>query len=154
MRVLMSGIGIAIALACMLIGYHMPQTVMPLKNEQAEFMDMLQSFALVSLVVSVCLYIYISAYDEQRRILLEQSAELKKLMYTDTLTGIANRHAYYDESSQYSKNGSDVSIATGVAAWNEHRDMNFFELEKLADSFMYQDKSKHYREAGLDRRKR
>lgn len=103
LRVVMSCIGITISMACMLIGYYKPNLVIPLQNKEAEFFDMLQSFALVSIIICICMYIYIFSYDEQRVLLMKQSAELKKLMYTDVLTGIANRHAYYDDSRQRSE---------------------------------------------------
>lgn len=239
-RVLMAGVGVVVGLTCMLVGYHHPELVIPLKNEQAGFMDMVQSFAVVSIIVCLCLYIYISAYDEQRRLLLERSEELKRIMYTDALTEIPNRHAYYDDSKQYTENGykenlvlvamdvnglkrvndtkghaagdafiktsaavmvdayskygkiyrtggdefvailscenqeaerledilettikytnektdSSVSIAIGIAVWNKNQEKDFFELEKMADATMYQNKSKFYRESGMDRRKR
>lgn len=240
LRIIMSGLSILISVTCMLIGYHNPNLVLPLENEQSEFMDMLQSFALVSIIVCICLLIFIYAYDKQKQILLIQQKELKKFMYTDALTGIANRHAYYDDTRQYSEglfqenlilvamdvnglksvndskghaagdeliksaagimmdafskygkvyrtggdefmailfcedcdaekyadllstvtnyvNGkmdSDISIAVGVVTWKLNQDKNFFELEKMADVLMYQNKSKFYRESGIDRRKR
>lgn len=240
LRVIMSGIGILIFLVCMIVGYHYPQIIIPLKNEQMVFMDMVQSFALVSVIICVCLLIYIASYDRQREILEKQSVELKKAMNTDALTEISNRHAYYDATHRYMEEGyqenlvliamdvnglksvndskghaagdalikeaadimqdaygkygevfrtggdefiavlncddqmasklygtletvirytnekreSDVSIAAGIAVWNENRDKNFFELEKLADTIMYRNKSNYYRESGIDRRKR
>lgn len=240
LRIIMSGIGILIPIACMLLGFYRPDLVLPLKNSESEFLDMLQSFSIVSIIVCICLYIYISSYDRQRVILLKQSQELKEAMYTDALTGIANRRAYYDDTKKYSegeydeklvivaldvnglkmindskghaagdeliknataimldayskygkiyrtggdefiailscnneeaeklvdiitssaqnanaKNNTDISIASGVAAWSQNSDKNFFELEKLADYIMYQNKSKYYRESGIDRRKR
>lgn len=239
LRIIMPSICIVIAILCMLIGYYKPEFVVPLKNGQAEFLDMIQSFAIVSIVVFVCIYIYISAYDEQRQLLEKQSQELKKIMYTDALTGIANRHAYYNDSHEFAegayrenlvlvamdvnglkqvndslghaagdeliknaaeimvdayskygniyrtggdefvallycddkdaamiadimnttvkytneKNERNISIAVGVAVWKENKDKQYFELEKLADSIMYQNKSRYYRESGIDRRK-
>lgn len=239
-RIVMPIIFIIVAIACMLMNYFYPDMVIPLKDEQAEFFDMMQSFALVSVIVSICIYIYISAYDKQRQLLLKQSQELKKITYTDALTGIANRHAYYDASREFvdgeykndlilvamdvnglkvindsrghaagdeliknaaaimvdayskygtiyrtggdefiallmcedkdaqkieeimntaikytnEKNGSNISVAIGVAVWKDNSEKNYFELEKLADSIMYENKSRYYRESGVDRRKR
>lgn len=240
LRLIMSFIGIGVSATCFLIGYHVPAFVVPLENERIEFMDMLQSFILVSVIVCICLLIYISAYERQREELIKQSQQLKKAMFTDALTEIANRHAYYDATQVYTSEGykenlvlvamdvnglktvndtqghaagdvliksaaeiivdafgkygevfrtggdeflgvlscdnqtasklyeiletttryhnekkeSNVSIALGIAVWNVNKDIKFFELEKKADSDMYQNKNAYYKESGIDRRRR
>lgn len=240
LRVIMSCVSILIFGICIVVGYQYPELVTPLKNENAEFVDMFQSFVFVSIIACISLLIYIASYDNQRQILVKQSIELKKVIYTDALTGIANRHCYYNDvqvfsegvykeeivvvamdvnglkrvndneghaagdeliksaariiGNAFSKNGliyrtggdefmalltckagsqfdpcvalenatkdynanegTNISIAIGVAAWIENSDKSFFELEKMADAAMYKDKSRYYRETGLDRRKR
>ena len=47
-----------------------------------------------------------------------------------------------------------VSISLGYASHAEHPDAGIEELERLADTRMYEDKAKYYRESGHDRRQR
>ncbi len=239
LRRVMPVLCVAISIDCLLISHYYPDTVIPLASQDAEFWDLLQSYIIVSVVICISLMIYIASYDRQRKSLEQKSIELKRAMYTDSLTGIANRHAYYDDTNEFSdkfkenlvlvamdinglktvndteghaagdelikaatgimvdayagygkiyrtggdefvaildyencdaeklkdiidttiknqneKNGTSISIATGIAVWNDNRDKNYFELEKLADSVMYKNKSEFYKNAGRDRRKR
>lgn len=224
----------------MLIGHFYPETIIALANSNSEFWDMFQSFLVVSTVIFISLRIYLATYDKQHIAMLQNSAELKKAMSTDPLTGIANRHAFYEDSAQYmesnyvenlsvvtldinglksindtkghaagdeliisasnilvdafsefgqiyrtggdefvallfcndsvadrlpeileeqlksvnTKRETPIAIAIGVANWNANNSLSFFDLTKLADKNMYQNKSKYYRESGIDRRKR
>lgn len=47
-----------------------------------------------------------------------------------------------------------VAVSLGCAGIAEFPDASIEELEKIADQRMYEDKSRYYREAGIDRRKR
>lgn len=47
-----------------------------------------------------------------------------------------------------------VSLSLGVASRAEHPDASIEALEKLADTSMYEDKARYYRESGRDRRQR
>lgn len=101
-------------LACMCIGYLYPDTVKPLVGQHAEFVDQLQSFAIVCIFLTAILTIYITTYENQRRKLVEQGIELRNIMQTDALTGTFNRRAYYDEINLYS-NGKDADDLVLVA---------------------------------------
>ena len=96
--------------ACICIGEFYPKTVMALNGERAVFIDQLQSFSIVCICLTAMLIIYIITYDIQRKKLEEQSLEMKRIMYTDALTGMYNRYAYYDEISRY----TDYSTATDL----------------------------------------
>lgn len=45
-----------------------------------------------------------------------------------------------------------VSVSAGVIMRNDHPDASMFEISKLADRKMYEDKSRYYRRKGVDRR--
>lgn len=238
-RPILSFISILISCTCMVLGHYHPNLVTELAGEDAGFIDMLQSYVLVSITLTLSLMMYFISYDRQRRMLERKSNELKKTLNTDTLTGIPNRHAFYEDTAQYTesgvkenlvlvtldinglkkandteghsagdqlirgaatiltesfskygsiyrtggdefmalltctdeeagrleevlnaatimyneKNNSKVSIAIGVAAWNQNRELNFFGLEKMADVSMYRNKDDYYRKTGIDRRK-
>ena len=238
-RVIHPLLTIIIDAACMFVSYIHPEYVMPLADESASFYDMFQSYIIVSLMICICICIYLMTYDKQRVRLEEQQEELNKLINTDALTGVKNRHAYYNDIERYKdvapvKNlvlvildvnglkrvndtkghaegdalivaasnmisnvfegygtlyrvggdefmailncdddkayeleskldclrqdadktcGADVSVAAGFAVWNQNRSLNYFELEKLADTKMYQNKSAYYIKTGKDRRK-
>lgn len=240
LKILMSTIGIIISSVCMLLGQYHPELVEPLENSEAEFVDSFQSFLIVSIILCSSLMMYFASYDRQRRMLEKKSKELKKTLNTDTLTGIANRHAFYEDSAGYTegvirenlvlvtldinglktvndrsghaagdnlikataevlteafskygniyrtggdefvailscsdeeadrlsevlkaaiimhceKTGINVSVSMGIAIWNQNMEMNFFELEKLADANMYKNKNEYYHDSGIDRRKR
>ena len=238
-RIIMPAIDILICAACMLTGYLFPDFVMPLANHQAEFIDMIQSYVLVCIMICACLIVYLSTYDKQRTLLEQQRRELSMMMNMDALTGISNRRAYYERSNYHSVNGyqkdivvlamdvnglkkvndtlghsagdamiksaaniavkafsnygyifrtggdefmailtcsddiasnldiiltdtinnsseeseKSISMAIGVAIWNEDKNLNFTELEKLADSRMYKNKNEYYVKSGINRRK-
>lgn len=238
-RIVMPAIMILISSICMLVGYYNPDFVIPLENDSAAFFDSLQSYVVVSLMTCATLYAYLSTYDRQSRILEEQRAELQRMVYTDALTGIENRHAYYEKIGTYKeeepqknlvilsmdvnglkrvndtqghaagdayiqcaaeiikgsfekygnvyRTGGDefmavlfcedqekahleeilhksiaasesewakvISIAVGIAGWNDNRELSFFELEKLADRRMYENKRQYYQSSGIDRRR-
>lgn len=235
-RVIMPVIMIVISAICMLIGYYHPETVISLENDSAVFFDTFQSFIVVSFMLLATLCACLYTYDRQSKMLIEQREELRKMAFMDSLTGIPNRHAYYEAiykevnvkkdlvllamdvnglkkvndtdghaagdalikcaadimTAAFSKLGTvyrtggdefmaiifcedsetdklrgmlddairnssdeaaeDMSIALGIAAWNEEKDSTFFELERIADSRMYQNKSEYYKNSGVDRR--
>lgn len=238
-RFLMTSITILEDIACICIGYLWPETVKPLVGENSVFIDRLQSFAIACVCLTVILSIYITTYDNQRKKLEEKSAELKTMMMTDALTGVFNRHAYYEEVSEYKsgsksadlvlvamdvnglkkindqmghaagddyirtaaqvisqamgqyghifRTGGDefmallhcsaeearkfetrlseciaglnnewsdkMAIATGIVSWAEIYDVDFTEIEKIADKRMYENKAAYYRRNGIDRRR-
>ncbi|MBO5551348.1 MAG: GGDEF domain-containing protein, partial [Lachnospiraceae bacterium] len=47
----------------------------------------------------------------------------------------------------------EMSMSVGYAAYRDHENMSIDDLEKIADTNMYADKERHYREKGIDRRK-
>lgn len=237
-RVIMPSIAILICAICMLIGHLIPDFIIPLANPQAEFVDMIQSYVVVCILICACLIVYLSAYDKQRTLLEQQSTELSMMMNMDAMTGIANRRAYYKESNHYAANGytkdlvvvamdvnglkkvndtlghsagdamiqsaaniaseafsryghifrtggdefmailtcSDetatnlentlhetiknspdestrsITMAIGVAIWNQEKKLSFTDIEKLADSRMYENKNEFYVKSGIDRR--
>lgn len=98
--------------------------------------------------------IMVDAYSKYGKIYRTGGDEFVALLYCNDkdagmIEDIINTTIKYTNE----KNGRKVSIAVGVAVWKENKDKQYFELEKLADSIMYQNKSKYYRESGLDRRK-
>lgn len=116
-RLWMSSIVILEDISCICIGHFWPETVKPLVGENSVFVDQLQSFAIACVCLTMILSIYISTYDNQRKKLEEKSAELKTMMMTDALTGVFNRHAYYEEVSEYkneNKCGDLVLVAMDV----------------------------------------
>lgn len=48
---------------------------------------------------------------------------------------------------------SHLSVAYGYACWGEHQDNDLFELEIIADNFMYADKEEYYTKNNKTRRK-
>jgi len=116
-RILMAVITIVEDTACICIDQLFPNAVAPLVGENAVFYDRLQSFAVVCVCLAVMLSIYIITYDNQSKKLEAQSIELKKLTLTDALTGVYNRHAFYEEINSYkdsSQAGNLVLVAMDV----------------------------------------
>lgn len=239
-RIYMPAIAILILSLCMGIAYMRPDFVIPLPNKQSEFIDMLQSFVIVSIMVCISLIAYLASYDKQRTMLEVQRQELQQIMNVDALTGIANRRAYYERTGYYTDTGYEkdvvvaamdlnglkkvndtlghsagdamiktaagiirdafskygdiyrtggdefmailkcpdseavrldeilrdsirassseladgMTIAVGTAIWNMNKNVNFTELEKMADTAMYENKTRYYQETGIDRRGR
>lgn len=125
-RILMSVITIIEDLACICIGQFYPDTVTPLVGKDAMFYDVLQSFAIVCICLVVMLAIYTATYDNQRRLLEAQRQELKNLMQTDALTGLFNRHAYYEEVKQFKSSeqaGNLVLVAMDVNGLKKVNDL-------------------------------
>lgn len=238
-KIVMPVIAIGIFIVCMIIARSYPGLVIALKNDDAVFADLIQSFGIVCLLICICLEVYLNTYDKQRSMLELQRHELQRILNMDALTGIANRRAYYEEANTYIQSGytkdivlvaldvnglknindtlghsagdnliktaaniinnayskygniyrtggdefvailkcSDsearglnglleqatndsneefsegIAIAMGVVLWNDNSELPFSEIEKLADSRMYENKSEFYRNSGLDRRK-
>jgi len=100
-RIIMTSISLVLMTSCMILGYLFPNAILPLEDSKAQFLDMLQSFIIVSAILGISLNAYLNAYDVQRKQLLKQSEELKSLMSVDALTGINNRRAYYEDTEQY-----------------------------------------------------
>lgn len=99
--------------------------------------------------------IMVDAYSKYGKIYRTGGDEFVALLFCDDkdatmIEDIMNTTIKYTNE----KNGRNISIAVGVVVWKENKDKQYFELEKLADSIMYQNKSRYYRENGLDRRKR
>lgn len=113
-RIFMSTATILQHIACICMGHFYPETISPLVGENAEFFDQLQSFAVACAFLAVMLIIYITTYENQRRKLEIQSIELRNIMQTDALTGLFNRHAYYNEINAY-KNSRDTDDLVLVA---------------------------------------
>lgn len=100
-RVVMSFVTLIEDATCICVGEYFPKTVTPLIGENAVFIDVIQSFIIVSICLVVMLTIYVNTYENQSQKLEAQSVELKNAMYTDALTGTFNRRAYYDDLSTY-----------------------------------------------------
>lgn len=238
-RIFMSIITIIEDIACICIGHFLPETVTPLIGNDAVFYDVLQSYAIVCIFLATMLIIYISTYDSQRQKLEMQSEELRMLIQLDSLTGLYNRRAYYNQIYEYKNSNQDPSmvlvamdvnglkkvndtyghavgdeyiceasrviqevlnqygtvfrtggdefmailhctvdeantidskinecikkskskwnkemaIAVGVVCCKDNPDMDMYEIEKMADQRMYENKSAYYRRTGIDRRK-
>ena len=125
-RFFMSAITIIEDVICVCIGQLFPDAVDPLVGENAAFHDKLQSFAIASVCLVIMLGIYIITYDNQSKKLEAQSIELKNMMLTDALTGMFNRHAYYEEINYYKncdKTGDLVLVAMDVNGLKKINDM-------------------------------
>ncbi len=48
----------------------------------------------------------------------------------------------------------EITMSVGYAAFHDHPDASMDELERIADADMYAEKDRHYRERGIDRRRR
>jgi len=46
-----------------------------------------------------------------------------------------------------------MTLSIGYASKMDNKDASISDLEKLADSRMYEDKERYYRESGMDRRR-
>lgn len=99
MRIFMVAVTLVEDLACICLGQYYPNLVTPMSGENAVFFDQLQSYAVVGVSLTIMLIIYISTYDNQRKLLEAQSIELRNLMQIDVLTGVFNRRAYYEAIS-------------------------------------------------------
>lgn len=104
LRIVMSILTVVEDLVCITIGHFVPGSVTPLVGVDAAFYDQLQSFAVACVCLSIILSIYIATYEYQRKLLEAQSKELKSMMYTDALTGVFNRRAYYEEMQTFHEN--------------------------------------------------
>ena len=102
-RFVMVALTILEDLACIVVGYMKPEVVTPLVGENAVFSDVVQSYAVVCVCLTVMLAIYISTYDNQRK-------QLETIMLADALTGMYNRRAYYEAINSISKNGKDSNL--------------------------------------------
>lgn len=238
-RILMAVITTVEDLVCICIGHYFPETVTPLVGDDSMFFDVVQSYAVVCVFLSIMLIIYITIYDKQRKELEAQKIELKNIMHTDALTGVLNRRAYYDEINIYKSNshadnlvlvsmdvnglkkindllghsagddyiraaakaindalgkyghifrtGGDefmailhcslneakcfeerinqciskldspwtenMAIAVGIVCCEENPDVDFEDIEKLADKRMYENKTAYYKRTGINRRR-
>ena len=60
-----------------------------------------------------------------------------------------------EKASEWHGNKVDkLSLSIGYAVGREHGDASLEDLERIADSDMYKEKDRFYRESGLDRRRR
>ncbi len=64
---------------------------------------------------------------------------------------VDNLHKYCEEWK--GKLSDTMSISCGVATQSEFPDLSAFEIAKIADKRMYEDKDAYYKRTGLDRRK-
>ncbi len=113
-RIVLPSIGIALLSVCLVIGYKFPGIVIPLSSPGEEFIDLLQSFIIVSIMLCGCIMVYLHTYDKQRDLLEYQRNELKRITNTDALTGISNRRAYYEDTDKYRNSSAveDVVVVT------------------------------------------
>jgi GGDEF domain-containing protein len=47
-----------------------------------------------------------------------------------------------------------MTVSVGYAAYSGHHGVSADELEHIADADMYAEKEKHYRQSGIDRRRK
>jgi len=113
-RVLFLALTLAEDVLCMFIGHFYDEWVIPLKGDNAGFYDMFQTFIYVGAGISIVIVIHLSTYDRQKKLLEQQREELYRRVVTDELTGLFNRHAYYDESNAIIEAGysEDVVVVT------------------------------------------
>lgn len=135
-RILMVAITILEDLVCICIGQFFPDTIIPLVGENADFYDELQSYAVVCICLSAMLIIYIATYDTQGKKLEEQSIELKRLMLTDALTGLYNRHAYYDEINTYKNGKSSDGLVLVAMDVNGLKKINDLQGHSAGDDYI------------------
>jgi len=109
-RIILPGIGIAILSVCIVIGYIFPETIIPLESEAEAFLDFLQSFIIVCIILCGCIMVYLKTYEKQRNLLEIQRNELRRLTNMDALTGIFNRRAYYEDTAKYREGESQENV--------------------------------------------
>lgn len=98
-RIFLLGLTLAEDIICMFVGHFHSSLIVPLEGENAGFYDLFQTFIFVGLGISIVVVVHLSTYDRQRQLLEKQREELYRCVNTDELTGVYNRHAYYDETS-------------------------------------------------------
>lgn len=136
MRIFLTAFTIIEDLVCMYIGNKYPDFVIPLVGENAEFVDQIQSFAVVCVCLSVMLTIYITTYDRQHKKLEEQSLEMKRLVQTDALTGMYNRHAYYEEINGYKSKGELGNLVVVAMDLNGLKKVNDMSGHAAGDAYI------------------
>ena len=77
--------------------------------------------------------------------------EFMAILHTDDVDTICNQvmTTAAQWQGEYAK---ELSISLGYAAAKNHKELDIHELEKRADSEMYQAKAKYYKHKGIDRR--
>ncbi|GEM_PF-3462210 len=90
---------------CMAEAYYYPELVTPFSDSEAAFWDLLQSLVVVSVGICILIGVHLNAYENQRRRLELQSKRLAEITRKDELTGLLNRHAYYEDIAALEKVG-------------------------------------------------
>lgn len=124
---------------CMFVGHFFSEWVVPLEGEDAGFYDLFQTFIYVGIGLSIVVVLYLSTYDRQRKLLEKQREELYKRVNNDELTGLYNRHAYYDESNTTVAAGYDDELTIVT--------MDVNGLKKINDTYGHAEGDKYIKKA-------
>lgn len=135
-RIIMSAVTIAEDIACICIGHYAPDTVKPLTGDNAVFSDQLQSYAVACIFLAIMLIIYINTYEKQKEKLEQQSAELRHINYTDTLTGLFNRRAYYEEINSCINGKTEKDLVIAAFDVNGLKKVNDMEGHSAGDDYI------------------
>ncbi len=136
MRIITPAVSVAVFSVCMIIGYIYPDIIIPLKDNGAVFIDIMQSFVIICTVLCVTLIVYLSTYDNQRKQLEQKSRELFIAMNSDALTGVPNRHAYYNDIAEYSESGYVKNLVFAAMDLNGLKTVNDSFGHSAGDEFI------------------